>query len=438
MQYSDFWYLVLGRWSVQTSLADILYKCAGPDSSCQDMFRFGEHFFPCLVWALGNMKIAHKMIRLVAATSIFGLVVRASSISEAKPEPSLRAADLQRHLLEGGGRYILYDEQSFADKLKQSSRRTQFTIECPLKLGDIDYFDIAVQLTPQLGQQGLCPLAEQNMLGNDINAILLEYGVGDAGVDTGAIFLAGVCTVPTITNRRRLSSLATGFLWTGVGGCRKGTCKADNSDQRMLAGTRSGDGDRYLAGTWFSNTFKPQLEATLEKAFATELVAKYTGCLGSNPGIAVSVNGITRTQLLAVECASSDVGLLETMTFANLAIRSRASVCSKCIKIDFSTKGNGTALVRGEYVKDQWLKNGLSISAKGGYSPNGNEARIFDTARLGVNGNPDLGSPNQKCGGPGKGSGGEPGKKGENCKPLGSKYNVILSTNPIPKSCVWV
>ena len=73
-------------------------------------------------------------------------------------------------------------------------------------------------------------------------------------------------------------------------------------------------------------------------------------------------------------------------------------------------------LARGEYVKDQWKKNGLTITAKGGYSPNGTEARIFDTARLGVNGNPDLGSPNEKCGGPGKGRGGQPGMKGENCK----------------------
>ena len=376
------------------------------------------------------------MIRLVAAICVSGPVVRASTIREATTETEFSAADFQRHLLVDGGGYLLLHEQSFGDQLKQSSRRTQFAVECPLKLGSVDYFDIAVQLTPRLGQQGLCPLAEQNMLGNDINAILLEYGVGDAGVDTGAIFLAGVCTVPTITNRRRLSSLATGFLWTGVGGCRKGTCRPDNSDQRMLATVESIDSDRYLASTWFSDTFKPQLEATLEKAFATELVAKYTGCLGSNPGIAVSVNGITRTQLLAVDCASSDIGLLETMTFANLAIRSRTSVCSKCVKIDFSTKGNGTALVRGEYVKDQWQKNGVSITAKGGYSPNGNEARIFDTARLGVNGNPDLGSPNQKCGGPGKGSGGEPGKKGENCKPLGSKFQVILLTGSICRSRV--
>jgi hypothetical protein len=376
-----------------------------------------------------------QMIRFVAAISILGLVVRASNIRGATTDAGFSPADFQRRLLMGGGGYILHDEQSFADQLRQSSRRTQFAVECPLILGKVNYFDITVQLTPQLGQHGICPLAEQNMLGNDINAILLEYGVGDAGVDTGAIFLAGVCTVPTITNRRRLSSLATGFLWTGVGGCRKGTCKADNSDQRMLAGVGSIDSHRDLASSWFLDTFKPQLEATLEQAFATDLVPKYTACLGSDPGIAVTVNGITRAQLLAVECASSDIGVLDTMSFANLAISSRRSVCSKCVKIDFTTKGNGTALVRGEYVKDQWKKNGLTITAQGGYSPNGTEARIFDTARLGVNGNPDLGSPNEKCGGPGKGRGGQPGMKGENCKALGSKYNVICRTDPICKSC---
>jgi hypothetical protein len=249
--------------------------------------------------------------------------------------------------------------------------------------------------------------AEQNMLGNDIDAILLEYGVGDAGARHWRDFSCW-CMYSSNHNESKTLELPIerDFYGRESVDAAKGHVGRTDSDQRMLAILSSPvDSDRYLASTWFLDAFKPQLEATLEKAFATVTRSEVHRLLGLNPGISVSVNGITRTQLLlAVDRASSDIGLLETTTFANLAIRSRTSVCSTCVKIDFSTKGNGTALVRGEYVKDQWQKNGVSITAKGGYSPNGNEARIFDTARLGVNGNPDLGSPNQKCGGPGKGS----------------------------------
>ena len=198
-----------------------------------------------------------------------------------------------------------------------------------------------MQLTPQLGQHGICPLAEQNMLGNDINAILLEYGVGDAGVDTGAIFLAGVCTVPTITNRRRLGSVATGFLWTGVGGCRKGTCNPDNSDQRMLVGVGAMSTVTeilLLLARGFQTHSSLSSKRHWKKPSRRNLFQSTQPAWASDPAIAVTVNGITRAQLLAVECASSDIGVLDTMSFANLAISSRMSVCSKCVKIDFSSQ----------------------------------------------------------------------------------------------------
>jgi len=62
----------------------------------------------------------------------------------------------------------------------------------------------------------------------------------------------------------------------------------------------------------------------------------------------------------------------------------------------------------------------------------GRKPRIFDTNNPGTveSGDPDLGSPNQKCsnGGPGVGLGGEPGMPGENCSPLG--YALIIQGKP--------
>jgi hypothetical protein len=147
-------------------------------------------------------------------------------------------------------------------------------------------------------------------------------------------------------------------------------------------------------------------------------------------------------QLLGVKCSSTNVGLLDTINFANLALGVTQSMYASCTKIDFSTKGNGEVLTRGAYVSEEWKDMyNLTITATStiGYTPNG-KARIFDTANPGtndINGDPDLGSPNAKCGGPGQGSGGEPGKRGENCQPVGSKYSVIKST-AVDASLVFV
>jgi hypothetical protein len=368
------------------------------------------------------------MTFLTSFAFILGLVVCVINAGEATADSDFSTFDTQQRLLAGGGDYIVANEQLFADELAQSSRRTQFAVACPTQLGQVDYFDISVKITPKAGWNGTCVLADQVMLGHDINAILLNYGVGDSGVNSGAVFLAGVCTVPTTTtNRRRLQLRAsTGFLWTGVGGCRSTMCNPDNKDKRMLTSDLLADGHRDLVSTWFTNTFKPQLEATLKAAFATELVPRHTGCLGYSPTIDVTVNGLTLLQLLGAQCAGTNLGLLDTINFANLALGFTQKACASCTKIDFSTKGNGDVLTRGAYVSDEWkAKYNLTITASTsfGYTPNG-KARIFDTSNPGTNddnGDPDLGSPNAKCGGPGKGFGGEPGKKGENCKPLGSK-----------------
>ena len=98
-------------------------------------------------------------------------------------------------------------------------------------------------------------------------------------------------------------------------------------------------------------------------------------------------------------------------------------VCVDTI-IDFQTDGDNTGLVRGDYVGDDWFEPyGLTVTAvpnSGGFAPNGN-ARIFDSANPGSD--PDLGSPNSNCGGPGVGAGGRRGQRGQNCNPIG---NVLI------------
>jgi hypothetical protein len=92
---------------------------------------------------------------------------------------------------------------------------------------------------------------------------------------------------------------------------------------------------------------------------------------------------------------------------------------------------------RGQYVTGNFvLSHGVSISAKswnGGYVPGG-AARIFDTSdpgEIGV-GDPDLGSPNESCGGPGIGAGGAKGSAFENCEPLGNVLTVQSTLKATP------
>lgn len=100
------------------------------------------------------------------------------------------------------------------------------------------------------------------------------------------------------------------------------------------------------------------------------------------------------------------------------------SACQNVI-IDFETQGNGKKLRSGDYVSNEWrdmygIHISVSVNASGGFAPEG-KARLFNTSNPGTinNGDPDLGSPNNQCYGPGQGVGGEPGQPGENCVPQG-------------------
>jgi len=83
-------------------------------------------------------------------------------------------------------------------------------------------------------------------------------------------------------------------------------------------------------------------------------------------------------------------------------------------------------------VSTDWMDYGLQLSQTGGYL----KPRLFDTANPGTQrlGDPDLGSPNEKCtpSGPGVGVGGEPGMPGENCVPQGNVLIIQESNTEVP------
>ena len=201
--------------------------------------------------------MASKVMKLLAVAFTLGLGAASTMMKDMEEELTIADGEsnaqlLQQRLLMGDAEEKgIYDAQSFADQLTQSSRRTA-AVTCALEKGVVEFFDIAVHITPTQSLSTSCRLADQILLGNDINVILLNYGVGDAGAYDDAAYIAGVCTAPTQTTRRRLA--ITGFVWKGIGGCRPGMCSTDNADYRMLTTTRGAsevnDGHRDLVSSW--------------------------------------------------------------------------------------------------------------------------------------------------------------------------------------------
>lgn len=290
------------------------------------------------------------------------------------------------------------------------------------------YFEVAIRIVPDT-HNGNCNVPDQVLLGNELNQLLDENGVGEAGVDEGTvIFLAGVCPRPSKAEaeRRRLAYLRkSGFMWRGGGGCRY--CLWDNSDQRNLL--EVAEQQRKLQN-WFADTFAPPMEATLENAIRTEIVPNHQHCLGPNPTIDVELIQVLLGEL---NNRCEDGRIIESLESLNLGdVPLQKDNCGGCVSLDFSTSPGDTQINKGDWIREQWkTAHGLKISAAGGYSPS-SQARIFDTGDavcVNVDGSRDFGSPNQSCqnqSGIGIGSGGVEGEAGENCDPVGSKYIRLL------------
>jgi hypothetical protein len=103
---------------------------------------------------------------------------------------------------------------------------------------------------------------------------------------------------------------------------------------------------------------------------------------------------------------------------APTAAPTTSSICPRK-KVDFSTLKPNT------YVRTELMKTyQLELTAKldtGGYSPGGRVMVMDSTKPSKID--PDLNTPNESCGGPGKGVGGANGTKTQNCVPLG---NIIF------------
>ena len=108
-----------------------------------------------------------------------------------------------------------------------------------------------------------------------------------------------------------------------------------------------------------------------------------------------------------------------------------STMCSDPVAVDFATAGNGYVLKKGTYIRDQWREPyGMRIRVETRDRQEG-QARILDSAHPGIT--RQLGSPNNACRpnkGPGSGTGGKPGAKGENCKEQG---NVLIIQDPTEK-----
>ena len=93
------------------------------------------------------------------------------------------------------------------------------------------------------------------------------------------------------------------------------------------------------------------------------------------------------------------------------------------VAIDFDSLPADSRFEDGEFIGDQYFAPyGILISSIGGSET---LPRLFDTGSIDLNGDEDLGSPNEMCDnlGSGVGAGGEPGEPGENCVPQG---NVLI------------
>ena len=246
----------------------------------------------------------------------------------------------------------------------------------------------------------------------DSHNVHRSQGIGQAGANDKSIFLAGVCPQPTTSNRRRLW---WGFVWRGGGGCRK--CFEDNNDKRSLLGSVRG------TKLWFTREFAPQLQTILENAIVKEIAPEHQNCLGLFPKANVKIIQVSLNDL---ELQCDDGRIMEQLeSISHVDVPIQDFQCGKCVSIDFSARGDGSPLYKGDYISSEWKKKyGLTVTANGGYTP-GQQARILDTAHnkcINAAGSSEFGSPNKDCnnGGIGQGDGGALGQDGENCVPVGS------------------
>jgi hypothetical protein len=288
-----------------------------------------------------------------------------------------------------------------------------------------DFFNFTLAITPdQAYNTSVCNTTDEINLQNEVDLVLLNFGAGNI-YSYGGMSLSGICPESSLnssntstTGQRRLAR-RTSYLWTGGGSCRG--CNPDNTDMSKV-NTTMDNLMRRLADPLIS-----MVVIQLTNIVTSEIVPYHQRCLGVNPLINVTASRIGVSGV-ASKC---NVETLPTLSVSNLDksqfFAFQGSVCQACISLDFSNIGSNSQINNGAYVSTHWKNTyGVTINASssvGGFTPFG-QARIYDTSLNVLNGegNIDLGSPNNNCGGPGVGLGGQLGQTGENCLPIKSKF----------------
>ena len=162
--------------------------------------------------------------------------------------------------------------------------------------GPLKYFSIAFAFVPGDGfNAGECTKSMQTALTLDINDLLIEYGIGEAGQGDNATVLAEVCDMSAPVKkavhgtRRRLA-----FIWklNGLAVCRG--CPKDSGDGRR----RLSNGD----SRWFRRIFLPEFHDMLVNAIMETVVGNHVACLGKDPEVTVDLKATTRSAVTGFKC----------------------------------------------------------------------------------------------------------------------------------------
>ena len=163
--------------------------------------------------------------------------------------------------------------------------------------GPLKYFSIGFAFVPGDGfHAGECTESMQTSLTLDINDLLVEYGIGEAGQGDNATVLAEVCdTLSPVEvvpgTRRRLG----GYVWRGYATAVCRLCQENNSDGRRR---RLSNGD----SRWFRRIFLPEFHDMLVNATMETIVGNHVTCLGNNPEVTFDLKPITRAAAASFTC----------------------------------------------------------------------------------------------------------------------------------------
>lgn len=90
-------------------------------------------------------------------------------------------------------------EEVFANSVRHKGE-----VVCMTTDADIVFFDISVPLTSTREEITNCSIADQNFLGNAINLLLHNCGVGDAGANDHIKFAVDICLNAMSSNANSL------------------------------------------------------------------------------------------------------------------------------------------------------------------------------------------------------------------------------------------